>query len=72
METMLKISNRLRVLRAERNITQEGLAAAIGVTRVTISCIERGEYNPSVELVFRLARFFGTAVEDVFFVEGPQ
>jgi putative transcriptional regulator len=72
MESMLKIANRLRVLRAERNITQEELAAAVGVTRVTISCIERGEYRPSIELVFRLARFFGTAVEDVFFVEEPR
>lgn len=72
MQATLKIANRLRVLRAERNITQEELAAAVGVTRVTISCIERGEYRPSIELVFKLARFFGTAVEKVFFVEEPQ
>jgi putative transcriptional regulator len=72
MEAMLQIANRLRVLRAERNITQEELAAAIGVTRVTISCIERGEYRPSIELAFRLARFFGTTIENVFFVEETQ
>jgi len=72
MEATLKIANRLRVLRAERNITQEELAAAVGATRVTISCIERGEYRPSIELAFRLARFFGTTVENVFFVEETQ
>ncbi len=65
----LKVSNRLRVLRAEESLTQEQLAADVGVTRVTINCVERGEYLPSLELGLLLARRFGRAVEEVFIVE---
>lgn len=65
----LKVSNRLRVLRAEENLTQEQLAADVGVTRVTINCVERGEYLPSLELGLLLARRFGRTVEEVFLVE---
>ena len=68
----LKVSNRLRVLRAEENITQEQLAADVGVTRVTINCVERGEYLPSLELGLLLARRFGRTVEEVFVVEEPS
>lgn len=65
----LKVSNRLRVLRAQENLTQEQLAADVGVTRVTINCVERGEYLPSLELGLLLARRFGLRVEEVFIVE---
>jgi putative transcriptional regulator len=65
----LKVSNRLRVLRAEEALTQEQLAADVGVTRVTINCVERGEYLPSLELGLLLARRFGRTVEEVFIVE---
>ncbi|MBI2384435.1 MAG: helix-turn-helix domain-containing protein [Elusimicrobia bacterium] len=68
----LKVSNRLRVLRAEESITQEQLAADVGVTRVTINCVERGEYLPSLELGLLLARRFGRTVEEVFIVEREQ
>lgn len=68
----LKVINRLRVLRAQENITQEQLAADVGVTRVTINCVERGEYLPSLELGLLLARRFGLAVEEVFVVEENQ
>jgi putative transcriptional regulator len=68
----LKVSNRLRVLRAEENITQEALAHDVGVTRVTINCVERGEYLPSLELALLLARRFGRTVEEVFIVEGSS
>lgn len=68
----LKVSNRLRVLRAEMEITQEELAEKVGVTRVTINCIERGVYLPTLELGLKLARFFGKAVEEVFIVEGSH
>lgn len=64
----LKIKNRLRVLRAEKEITQEELAVGVGVTRVTINCIERGVYVPSLELGLRIVRFFGKTVEEVFLV----
>lgn len=65
----LKVSNRLRVLRAGEGLTQEQLADDVGVTRVTINCVERGEYLPSLELGLLLARRFGLTVEEVFIVE---
>lgn len=68
----LKVSNRLRVLRAEEGLTQEQLAAEVGVTRVTINCVERGEYLPSLELGLLLARRFGRTVEEVFIVEDSR
>lgn len=65
----LAISNDLKDLRAKRNLTQEDLAKAVGVTRVTISYIENGEYRPSLELAFLLAQFFGKSIEDIFHIE---
>jgi putative transcriptional regulator len=65
----LKISNRLHVIRAEHRITQEQLAKEIGVTRATIVAIEGGGYNPSLELAFRLARYFKTDINAIFSVE---
>ena len=69
MKDKLLVTNRLRVLRAEKEITQEHLAEQVGVTRVTINCIERGAYLPTLELGLKLARFFGKAVEEIFIVE---
>ena len=65
----LRVTNRIRVLRAEKGLTQEALAERLGVTRVTINCIERGAYLPSLELALLLARFFSRPVEDIFVVE---
>lgn len=65
----LRIDNRLHVLRAERRLTQEQLAKEIGVTRATIVAIERGGYNPSLELAFRIARYFETDINTVFWIE---
>lgn len=65
----LKIISRLHVLRAERRLTQEQLAREIGVTRATIVAIERGDYNPSLELAFRLARFFQQDISAIFSIE---
>ena len=65
----LKIINRLHVLRAEHRLTQDQLAKEIGVTRATIGAIEGGGYNPSLELAFRLARFFQTEIKAIFSVE---
>jgi putative transcriptional regulator len=67
--TQLKVVNRLHVFRAERRITQDQLAKEIGVTRATIVAIEGGGYNPSLELAFRLARFFQTDIQTIFSVE---
>jgi putative transcriptional regulator len=65
----LKIANRVRELRNEAALTQEELADKIGVTRVTINCLERGVYSPSIELALGLARFFKKPVEDIFVLE---
>jgi putative transcriptional regulator len=65
----LKIINRLHVLRAEQRITQDQLAREIGVTRATIVAIEGGGYNPSLELAFRLARYFRTDINSIFSIE---
>jgi putative transcriptional regulator len=60
------VENNLRVLRAMRRITQEDLASALGVTRQTILAIENGKYNPSLELAFKIAKYFETPIEKVF------
>jgi Predicted transcriptional regulators len=68
----LKIVNRLHVLRAERRLTQEQLGREISVTRATIVAIEGGGYNPSLELAFRLARYFNTDISAIFSVEEDE
>ncbi len=60
------IYNRLSVLRAERGVSRRDLAAALGVNYQTIGYIERDEYNPSLELAFRLSEFFGLPIEAIF------
>ncbi len=60
------ILSRLRDLRAERGVTQEVLADAVGVTRQTIIAIERGQYVPSLLLAMQIAAFFRKRVEEVF------
>ena len=64
------MTNRLRVLRAERGWTQGDLAERAGVSRQTINVIESGKYDPSLPLAFTLARLFGLRIEDVFSPDG--
>lgn len=59
--------NRLRVLRAEHNLTQAELAAKLNVTRQTVIAIESGKYDPSLPLAFSIARTFSQTIEDIFF-----
>ena len=61
-----ELKNTLKVQRAIKDVTQEELAAAVGVTRKTINTIENGVYTPSTALALRLARYFGVPVEDIF------
>lgn len=68
-QARLNIINRLHVLRAEKRMTQEQLANEVGVTRATIVAIEGGDYNPSLNLGFRLARFFNVDIQDIFSVK---
>jgi len=60
------LENRLKVFRAMRDITQKELAEEIGVTRQTVIAIEKGDYNPSLELAFKLANFFDVNIEEIF------
>jgi putative transcriptional regulator len=60
------VKNRLKVLRAERNWTQEDLAARLGVSRQTVNAIETGKYDPSLPLAFKLSHLFGQPIEDIF------
>ena len=61
--------NRLKDLRAERNWTQADLAQHAGVSRQTINAIEKGKFEPSLPLAFRLARLFGLTIEEIFLDE---
>lgn len=60
------MKTRIRELRKERRITQEELAEAVGTTRQTITSIEVGKYIASLPLAYKIARFFGMAIEEVF------
>ncbi|RLF91240.1 transcriptional regulator [Thermococci archaeon] len=60
------MKNRLREFREAYGLTQEELAKALGVTRQTIIAIEKGKYDPSLKLAFKIARFFGVKIEDIF------
>ena len=68
----VRLGNRLRVSRAEKNISQEELAKLAGVTRQTISSIETGQYCPSALLVFLLSKRLGKKVDELFFLEGDN
>lgn len=60
------MKNRLEEFRTEKGITQQELADLVGVSRQTIISLERGRYNPSIILAFRLARLFCISVEELF------
>jgi len=75
MESMLSIvqgaamENHIEVIRKERGITQEVLAEALEVSRQTIGSLENGRYNPSIVLAFKIARYFGKSIEEIFVYE---
>ena len=60
------MKNRLKILRAERDWTQTDLADALEVSRQTIHAIEKGKYDPSLPLAFKMARLFKTSIEEIF------
>lgn len=64
------MKNRLKVLRAENNYTQEDLADIIGVSRQTINAIEKGKFDPSLPTAFRISRLFKLPIEEIFHFEG--
>jgi putative transcriptional regulator len=63
---MAEINNRIKILRAEYELTQEDLAKKCGVTRQTIIAVEKNKYVPSLELAFKIARVFKKPIEKIF------
>ena len=68
----LRLGNRLKVARAEKNISQEDLAELAGVSRQTISSIETRQYVPSAFLAFLLAKVLDKPIDELFFLEGDE
>jgi putative transcriptional regulator len=64
------VTNRLRVLRAEKRWSQADLAGQLGVSRQTVNAIETGKYDPSLPLAFSIAKVFEVKIEDVFSPNG--
>ena len=60
------MKNRLEALRREKGVRQEDLAQALNVSRQTIISLEKGKYNPSLTLAFKLARYFALPIEEIF------
>jgi putative transcriptional regulator len=66
MENGRLMKNKIKVYRAMHDLTQEDLAQATGVTRQTILAIEKGKYVPSLDLAFKISRYFNVNIEEVF------
>lgn len=66
------MKNRLEELRKGRRIRQEELAEALEVSRQTIGSLENGRYNPSILLAFKISRFFGMPIEEIFIYEEEE
>jgi len=64
--------NKLKVLRAMHDLTQEQLAEKIGVSRQTVIAIEKNKYNPSLPLAYKLARLFDVTIEEIFFFKDEE
>ncbi len=64
--------NRIEEIRKTRGIRQDELAGILGVSRQTISSLETGRYNPSIYLAYRIAKYFGMTIEDVFIFEEEE
>ena len=66
------MDNEIRVCRARKDITQGELADAVGVSRQTIISIEKGKYDPSLDLAFKLANYFQMSIEDIFHYKNEE
>ena len=66
IEGKLFIENKIQELRTSKGLTQQELAEALEVTRATVVALERGSYNPSLELAFRISKFFKSGIETIF------
>ena len=63
------MKNRIEEIRKQKGIRQEDFARVLGVSRQTISSLETGRYNPSIQLAYKIARYFDLTIEDVFLFE---
>jgi putative transcriptional regulator len=63
------MKNKIKVYRAMYDLTQDDLAKKLGVSRQTIISIEKGKYDPSLKLAFKIAKFFNVKIEDIFIYE---
>lgn len=66
------MKNRIEHIRKERGIRQDDFAKMIGVSRQTISSLETGRYNPSIFLAYKIAKFFGMTIEEVFIFDEEE
>ena len=66
------MKNRIEEIRKERGIRQEEFAKSMGVSRQTISSLENGRYNPSILLAYKIAKYFGMTIEDIFIFEQEE
>ena len=66
------MKNRVGEIRTELGLSQEELARILEVSRQTISSLENGRYNPSIQLAFKIARYFDMIIEDIFIYEEEQ
>ena len=66
------MKNRIEEIRKARGVNQEELAKALGVSRQTISSLENGRYNPSIELAYKLSKYFGMTIEEFFIFEEAE
>ena len=63
------MKNKIEEIRKEKGIRQDDFAKVLGVSRQTISSLENGRYNPSIMLAYKIARYFGMTIEEVFVFE---
>ena len=63
------MKNKIEEIRKERGIRQDDFAKSMGVSRQTISSLENGRYNPSITLAYKIAKYFGMTIEEVFVFE---
>lgn len=66
------MKNRIEAIRKELGILQEDFAKSLGVSRQTISSLENGRYNPSIMLAYKIAKYFGKTIEEIFIFEEEE
>lgn len=66
------MNNRIEEIRKAKGIRQEDFAKAVGVSRQTISSLETGRYNPSIQLAYKIAKYFHLSIEEVFLFEEEE